>query len=158
MFRFSQHSLNQLKTVYPPLQQILIRTLVRHDFRLDEAERSTYDQQAAFDSGHSKLAPPDGKHLARVDPTGQYPQTKWAFAVDICPYINGKRLATDRANFGPEQKAQFAFFLCTLRSVAEYDLRDTGWSIRLGINWDGDEEILTDQTFDDWFHVEIVRG
>ena len=95
----------------------------------------------------------------RRDPSGIFPGRLYSYAADLVPWIKGKALVTTEGGFGPDQRAQFAYFLGLAKMTAEEVLWGTGWEFRLGINWDMDDEILTDQSFDDWFHVELVwRG
>ena len=156
MYRYGRKSTAQISTVHPYLQLIMMRVLLTDDHSIDQGGRNIGQQQAYFDRGASRLRPPKGKHLMRFDPTRQFGGT-WAFAVDACPYIKGKRLATSAAKFGPDQRAQFAWFLRRVEQEGRRILDGTGWELRFGINWDGDAEILTDQTFADFFHVEQIR-
>lgn len=172
MYRYGRKSKEERATLYPRLQNILDKTLIRHDHSINNGGRTEDEQWAVFNNGTSTLHPPNGKHLLRPDPSKKDSRLHrfmplvmrkkvklYSFAADVCPYINGRRLATDRENFGPNQKAQFAYFLGILKEVADQELEGTGWEIRLGINWDMDAEILTDQSFQDWFHCELVwRG
>jgi len=154
MYTFGNKSKENLKDVFPLLVNILNKVLETDDFSVDQGGRTEAQQWEAFNSGHSKVHPPDGNHLIKKLPGMD---REYAFAVDICPYLNGKRLATDEKNFGPYQMAQFAWFLRKVKCVGEELLKDTGWKLRFGIDWDSDMEILTDQTFQDWFHVEIIK-
>ena len=156
MFRYGRDSRKEHRTLYPWLQLVLLKTLVIHDHSCDQGGRSDREQWDFFNAGTSTLHPPDGKHLLRKDPTRQFAGL-WAFAADVTPFIEGRRLATRGARFGPDQRAQFAYFLARLKGIADELLEGTGWELRLGINWDMDATILTDQSFDDWFHVELVR-
>jgi len=154
-YRFGTHSRRQLATLHPSFQAVLHEVLETDDFAIDQGGRTEAQQWEYYNAGTSQLHPPDGKHL--IQPDG------WAYAADLCPWINGHRLATDAESFGPYQMAQFAWFLRRVEQVGEYLLRAqalvTGehFHLRFGINWDGDAEILTDQKFQDWFHVEMVR-
>ena len=156
MYRYGRKSKAQLSTVHPYLQLIMMRVLLTDDHSIDQGGRSIGQQQAYFDRKASKLRPPKGKHLMRVDPTRQFGDADWAFAVDACPYIKGKRLATSAAKFGPDQRAQFAWFLRRVEQEGHRILDGTGWKLRFGINWDGDAEILH-QKFNDFFHIEMIR-
>ena len=155
-FHYGKRSLEKRSMVYPWLQLILEKTLAVHDHSIDQGGRSDEQQREYHRIGSSTLLPPDGKHLLRADPTGQF-FGRWSFAVDCCPYINGRRLATGRLDFGPDQAAQFTRFLGIIEQIGREVLRDTGWRLRFGINWDMDEVILTDQKLDDFFHIEIIR-
>ena len=157
-YKYGRKSEAQLRTLYPFLQLVMLRTLVVHDHSLDQGGRSKTEQFALFNARpkRSNLKPPDGKHLMRHDPTGRV-EGLWSFAVDTTPFINGRRLATHGKSFGPDQMAQFARFLGIVEQNGRDVLSGTGWHLRFGINWDEDEEILTDQNFNDWYHIEIIR-
>ncbi len=153
-FKYSAHSLRQRRTLHPYLRLIFDQVLLKHDFKMDQGGRSEKQQWANFNAGVSKVKPPKGKHLIRKR-TGD--DAACSYAVDVCPYIGGKRLATDKAGFGAAQKAQFAWFLSAVAAVGDRVLEGSGYRLRFGVDWDCDGEILTDQKFQDWFHVELVR-
>lgn len=158
-FKYGSKSRSQLATLYPWLQLILVKALEVHDHSVDDGGRTDAEQLALYDADppRTTLRPPDGKHLLRADPTGMFPG-KWSLAVDVTPWINNRRLATKGSAFGATQQAQFARFLGIVERIGADVLQGTGWQLRFGINWDGDEEILSDQSFQDWFHVELIRA
>ena len=155
MYNYSPHSLAQRRSLQPHLREVLSRTLETDDHRIDQGGRSDDEQWAYYNAGTSTLRPPNGKHLIQSD--------GYAYAADVCPYLNGVRLATDKENFGPYQMAQFAWFLRKVKEVSIVYLAEIEaisgerWELRFGVDWDGDNEILTDQKFQDWFHVELVK-
>lgn len=154
-YKHGPKSTAQRKTLYPWLRLILFKMLLRHDHSVDQGGRTDEEQWAFFRAKTSTLHPPDGKHLFRKDPSSEF-EGLWAFAADVTPFIKGTRLATHGTQFTSDRRAQFAFFLGIFQEVAEDVLAGTGWEIRLGVNWDRDDEILSDQDFDDWFHVELI--
>ncbi len=156
-YKYGSKSEAQLRTLYPFLQLVMLRTLIVHDHSLDQGGRSEAQQLALYNAKpqRSKLKPPAGKHVMRPDPTGRV-EGLWSFAVDTTPFINGRRLATSVQVFHAARQAQFARFLGIIETNGRDVLQGTGWHLRFGINWDEDAEILTDQKFDDWFHVEVV--
>ncbi len=158
-YKYGYKSNRQRKTLYPWIQLIFLKVLEVHDHSLDQGGREDSEQWALFnaDPPATTLHPPDGKHLLRVDPTEMF-DGLWSFAVDTTPWINNRRLATRGDQFGPEQQAQFARFLGIVEQIGRDVLSGTGWHLRFGYNWDEDAEILTDQDFDDFFHIEIVRN
>lgn len=159
-FKLGKHSKIQHSTLYPWLQLIILKVLLKHDLGENEGGRTDERQWELYNAKpqRSKVHPPQGNHLMREDPSGDFDGV-WSYAVDVTPFINGKRLATDKENFGPEQMGQFMYFLGILKAEADRALEGTGWEIRLGANWDMDYEVLTDQDFDDLFHIELVwRG
>jgi hypothetical protein len=154
-YKFSNHSKEQLMTIHPFLQLIIIKALAKHDLKVRQGGRPEKEQWEAFNAGRSKLAPPKGKHLLRPDPSGQF-DGLWSLAGDVEPFVNGKPLRTVGASFTGTEQAKFAWFLGLLSNIAEEVLEGTEWQLRFGVNWDMDAEILSDQDFDDWFHVELV--
>jgi len=159
-YSYGSVSKAQHRTLHPWLQLVLLKVLVRHDHSVDQGGRTDEEQWALYnhEPPRTTLHPPDGKHLLREDASGEF-DGLWAVAADVTPFINGRRLATRGEQFTYDRRAQFAYFLGILKEVADEVLKDTGWEIRLGVNWDMDAEILSDQRFDDWFHVELVwRG
>ena len=157
MYHYGRKSSTQLSTLHPHLQHIFTKVLETDDHSVDQGGRTFNEQWDLFnaDPPRTTLHPPDGKHLIQSD--------GWAYAADITPWLNGKRLVTSEEGFGPYQMAQFAWFLRKVKEVGAIYLarieQDTGqkWKLRFGIDWDGDGEILTDQKFQDWFHVELIR-
>ena len=154
-YRYGERSLAQRATLHPHLRRILERVLEEEDHAILQGARSEAEQWAAFRAGRSRLHPPAGPHLVRAD--------GWAYAADIVPCLHGRPIETGAEGFGPIQQAQFAWFLRGVRETGRAyfaDLREsTGerWRLRFGIDWDEDGEILTDQSFQDWFHVELLR-
>lgn len=68
-------------------------------------------------------------------------------------------LSMDIMNLG-HRMAQFAYFLGVLKEAARpileaHALHSKRYRLRMGIDWDRDGTILTDQRFNDWFHVEL---
>lgn len=155
-YTFGKKSQKQLDTLYPILQNIFLQVLETDDFSVDQGGRTDEQQWEYYNKGTSTLHPPNGKHLLKKCPFLQSDEKLYAFAADVTPWIKGKRLATHGSAFGVEQGAQFAWFLRKMKEVADELLKGGPWRLRFGINWDSDEEILTDQNFDDWFHLELV--
>jgi hypothetical protein len=180
MYNYSGHSQEQRSTLHSYLSIILDRTLETDDLRIDQGARSREDQWAAFRRGASKVqGDAEYPHMVRED--GR------CYAADIWPYINGKRLQVPSMasivntvqEAGPDDEtieawltsavgryAQFAYFIRRVEEVATIYFAEIEaisgerWVLRWGGNWDMDAEILTDQNFDDYPHVEIrrVRG
>lgn len=120
-------------TLHPTLQHYLDRALQEvADMSLVCGHRGQVDQNAAFDSGHSKLRWPHGKH-------NHLP----SIAVDLQPYPND----------GSKEKqwAGLAYIAGSMIQMAKHD----GVVLRWGGDWDRDG-CLTDQNFDDLYHVELV--
>jgi len=156
MFSYSAHSTAQRATLHVHLQQVLDRLLEVHDFRIDEGARTAEKQWEAFNGGFSKVKG-DAEYPHRIREDG------FSWACDIYPYINGKRIDVRAVGFKPIESAQFARFLGLLEALATdyfkglYAMTNEKWRLRFGIDWDRDGEILSDQTFHDWPHVELER-
>ncbi len=179
MYYYSRHSKTERATLHPYLQRILNAVLETDDFRIEQGARTRLSQQSAFDRGASKVRG-DGDYPHMVHEDG------YCYAADIWPYIKGKRLAvpgiheiigwvatntepysdkdlSKRVEDAVGRYAQFAWLMRRVQEVAnEYfeELENaTGekWVLRWGGNWNMDAEILTDQGFDDYPHVEIRR-
>ena len=174
-FRYSSHSREQRGTLHPHLKEILDRTLQTDDHKIDQGERARDDQQAAFERGSSKVrgwnvdgTPNDYPHMVQWD--------GWCYAADVWPYINNKRLAPpDYDDIVRDERStklvveaigrycQFAWFIRGVQEVARayfeevYEQTGERWELRPGLNWDMDAEILTDQNFDDFPHIEIRK-
>ena len=157
-YAYSSASLTQRATLHPHLREILDNVLITDDHAIIEGVRSRENQLGAFHRGHSKVDPrvQAWPHMARADGS--------SWAADVVPCIRGQRVATDAEHFGGHQMAQFAWFLRKVKdvSIRHFDtvkiINGERWRLRLGVDWDDDGEILTDQTFQDWFHIELVLG
>lgn len=144
---------NKLQAAHPLLRRIIRHAARRDPLRVLNCLRTEDEQRVLVDRGFSKTM--KSLHLAQAD--------GYAHAVDIVPLINGKPIDTTAQGFGVQQACQFAWFL---RAVYESGRLITGrwlnsmgedWKLRFGVNWDMDKELLTDQGFDDYFHVELRR-
>jgi len=158
MAQFSVHSETQLSTLHPHLREILRNVIVSDDFRVDQGGRTEAEQRKLYEEGRTTLLPPKGRHL--IQPDG------YAYAADLWPYVNGKRVVVKDKCETADDVAAYCQFAWLMRRVkdegityffAHENITGERWKLRFGIDWDGDGEILTDQTFDDFPHVELVR-
>lgn len=160
-FSFSAHSIAQRATLHKHLQELFDRLLEVHDFRIEEGARTAQRQQDLFDQKATQQQGFVGgvaqvfNHMIREDGS--------AWAADIYPYINGRKINVRGVGIIPADTAKFARFLGILEGLA-FDyfrgltaMTNEKWGLTLGINWDRDAEILTDQQFQDWPHVQLVR-
>ena len=104
------------------------------DISLIAGHRGEAAQNFAFANGTSKLRWPDGKH-------NKLP----SLAVDFQPYP----MPTDKAK-------AWASLAYVAGRMIERALQD-GITLRWGGDWSQDGD-LTDQTFDDLYHIEIVEN
>ena len=155
-FTFGAHSVAQRATLHPHLQNILDRVIELHDFRIHEGARTPEAQQAARDAGTSQKRG-DEPYPHRIREDGR------SWAADLYPFVNGNMLVLQKVGVEVAESAKFSRFIGMVEAEARDYFRtvliQTGesWRLRSGINWDRDEEILTDQKFQDWPHVEIER-
>ena len=103
------------------------------DITLIEGHRGETAQNNYFDIGTSHLRWPDGNHNSLP-----------SLAVDLQPYPR------------PNDKVKLACALGFIAGHAQRIGKEEGVTIRWGGDWDQDGD-LTDQTFDDLFHIEIVE-
>lgn len=123
------------------------RKLCAVQFQLVDGARTIDEQRKLFASGKSKINPDKygqeelvkvAKHVVnKVEPKAR--------AVDIVIRVAGKpALGYDRSH------------LCFVAGVITAVAKRRGIAVRWGGNWDGDGEIITDQTFQDLVHFEIA--
>lgn len=138
VYRFSPKSETVLKDVHPNLVRIVRRALAYGvlDFTVVCGYRSLADQQAAYDAGHSKISGrgKPGKH-----------NVKPSRAVDLAPYPIDW---TDAKRFG---------ILMATMCIAAQEEFGKPWRqvIRLGGNWDGDND-FHDNNPEDPGHFELM--
>ncbi len=132
MRKWGRRSLAVYDTLDADLQRVLDRALKEvADISLLDGHRGEESQNAAFDSGASKLRWPNGKH-------NKYPSV----AVDLQPYPKPKN----------KEKLWAALGYIAGR-IIQIGVEE-GVELRWGGDWDGDGD-MTDQDFMDLFHIEI---
>lgn len=83
MYKFSNASLERLKTCHPDLQAVCLELIKQYDFSVLEGYRGKEAQDAAYKAGNSKVKYPNSAH-----------NKKPSLAVDIAPYpINWDNLS-----------------------------------------------------------------
>lgn len=132
MPKFSKISLDRLHTCDERLQAICEEVIKHFDFTVVCGRRDKEDQDAAYNSGKSKLKWPESKH-------NRMP----SLAVDIAPYRNGGIAWSDTRSF---------YYLAGLmKGIAA----QKGITLRWGGDWNSDND-FSDQSFNDFPHFEIV--
>ena len=131
MPKFGSRSLVALATVEPRLVEVLDEVIKHFDFSVLEGHRGEVQQNAAFDSGHSKLRWPDGCH-------NSIPSR----AVDLAPFpIDWKDIQA------------FIYLAGFVVGIGA----SMGVEIRSGADWDGDRQ-MDDERWRDFGHLEIIDG
>lgn len=143
MHQLSNRSKQRLATCHPDLQ-LIISTAINIsdiDFGVSEGHRSIEKQQQYFAEGKSKIDGVTKKGKHNYEPS---------LAVDIYPWIEGK------ADWDNEH---LSYLSGIIHAVAEMLLREGRIThrIRWGGNWDMDGTIITDQTFQDRPHFELIN-
>jgi hypothetical protein len=134
-FTFGHLSAARLQECHERLRLVAYRALERSpcDFSVLCGHRSQVEQDAAFASGRSQLPWPTGNHNA-------LPSLAFDFAPHPMPF-----------SAEPKHLARFYLIAGVCWAVAA----ELGIVIRWGGDWDSDGD-LTDQSFDDLGHVELV--
>lgn len=137
MYTFGKTSKAKLKQCAPKLQQIMLAAIANSkvDFGITEGHRDKETQNRYYDEGRSKVRWPNGKH-------NEFPSE----AADLVAYVNGK----------PTYEMTYYIYLYgLLTGIAHSMYNDT--TIRSGLDWDQDGEIMTDQKFNDGCHFELSK-
>ena len=138
MYKFSKLSKRRMKGVDSRLISIAELALKRSpcDFGIAwmGGKRTAREQ---YDLFLKKRSQKDGYNRLSKHQFGE--------ALDILPYVNGE----------PKELKNYylivigVFFACA---------NELGYTLRSGANWDKDQVWLTDQSFDDYPHLEIVNS
>jgi peptidoglycan L-alanyl-D-glutamate endopeptidase CwlK len=136
MPKFSEKSLNILKTIHPDLQKILNEAINYIDFTIVSGYRTPEEQLKLYNEGKSKLK--FSKH--NINPS---------LAVDIQPYPIDLNLVNKN---DPKEIAKFYFLAGYIKSIADR----MGIKIRWGGDWNRNLD-FKDETFTDLYHFELDR-
>lgn len=150
MASFGSASLRQLGTCHPELQRLFLDVVLGWDCQVLEGKRTEAQQRINVARGVSKTM--QSKHV--------YPLNGPSLAVDVAPYPLrwpkrpdlGSMNAADWLHWAKDL-GRFYFFAGYVRGRAEA----LGIKLRLGADWNGNGEV-SDQSFDDLPHYEIVEG
>lgn len=137
MPKFSQESFSKLSTCHPDLQALFYEVIKYYDCTILEGYRNEADQEKAFNTGHSKLHYPNGKHNHQP-----------SMAIDVTPYP---------VNFNDNNLS--LWFGGYVLGIAQ-KLKDEGkitHSIRWGGMWDGLGKLNTAHMLSDMVHFEIIE-
>ena len=128
MPKFGKTSKRRLETCEKDLQDLFNEVVKYFDCSVLVGYRGRNEQDNAYESGHSKVKWPNGKH-----------NKKPSFAVDVAPYPVDWEDRERIIYFGGFVKG------CAFRM---------GISLRWGGDWDNDTQ-LSDNNFDDLVHFEL---
>ena len=144
MYQLGKKSKAELSSCHTDLQKI-VHTAIRLtdvDFAIVEGHRSIERQQLLYDAGRSKI---DG-----VTKKGKHNYSP-SLAFDICAIVKGK------ASWRECYLAYLGGILMVTANML-YEKGVISSTLRWGGNWDGDGEIITDQSFIDLPHFELKVG
>jgi len=138
MNHFSETSKARLKTCHRDLQTLFAHIIQDYDCTIVCGHRDQPEQDRAYAEKKSTKRYPNSKH-------NRIP----SWAVDAAPYEPGQGI-----DWKPRQMAFFAGYV---KGVADrlYRIGVISHRIRLGIDWDSDNDI-DDETFIDSPHFEIM--
>ena len=149
MYKFSQSSLDELKTCEQDLQEILKLAITRSviDFGISEGHRSIERQQFLYNQGRTT----PGNIVTNVDGINKKSKHNYypSRAMDVFAYVPGRGVVYDDIYMG---------YLAGLFDSISKELKAAGKikaTLRWGGNWDGDGELKTDQKLVDLPHFEI---
>ncbi len=146
MYKFGNRSKEKLATCHVDLQLIAEEALKvsQVDFGISEGHRTIEKQQEYFNTGKSKV---DG---IKIKGKHNY-QPSLAF--DFYAYVPGKPTLAFNQIY-------LSYIGGVITSVGQRLLNEGKIShrVRWGANWDGDSEIATDQKFQDFPHIELIKN
>lgn len=138
MPKFGKTSLERLSTCHPHIRYVLESAIVNTpiDFTVVCGHRDKAAQEAAFNSNppRTTLHWPHSKH-----------NTLPSIAVDIAPWWKGHGIVWKRRD-------EFIWLAGWICGIAD----QKGIKMIWGGNWDNDQELISDQTFIDLPHLELV--
>jgi len=142
MNKFSKRSLQRLETCQPGLQILFERVIKVIDCTVICGQREKKEQDALFESGHSRCKWPDSKHNV-LSPSAL------SSAIDVAPYYKEK----PHIRWDKQSLWRWYFFNGIILGIA----KELKIPIRQGCDWDRDSYVR-DQTFNDLPHIELFMG
>jgi len=130
---FGKQSKDRLDTCHPTLRAVFTTVIRFIDCAIIDGYRTKERQTIYFQEGKSRVQWPNGKH-------NKVP----SLAVDVVPYVNG----------AVSWKKEHCIYLAGVVMGVSAEM---GVPVRWGGNWDMDGEVITDQSFQDLVHYEIVE-
>lgn len=151
MFLFGHTSVTRLYTCHDDWIKILEMAIrvTAVDFGIAEGHRPTQKQQDMYAIGRTK----PGKRVTNIDGVNIKGKHNYvpSLAVDIYAFVNGS------ASWDVSHLSYLAGVIITCAEIL-YIKGEITHKVRWGGNWDRDGEILSDQSFDDSPHFELVAA
>lgn len=136
MPRFGKTSLAKLALAHVDIRAVMNMAIKVIDFTVIQTARTAAEHQRYQALGKTTIAYEDSKH-SKVPSEG----------IDIAPWFKSK------PHVDWEDRETFIYLAGIIMSCAT----ELGIELRWGGNWDMDEQILSDQSFDDIGHFELIR-
>ncbi len=140
---FGRASRERLDDVDPRLVQICEEVIKVRDFTIVSGFRGKDKQNAIFESGASKKQWPNSKHnknaAGGLSPPG--------CAVDVAPWF------AEEPHIRWDDDNEFIYLAGAFHQAAS----SLGYGLRWGGNWDQDDDVIDDQTFQDLGHYELIE-
>ena len=157
MYKFGKRSKEVLSELHPDLVLILEMAIAHSnmDFGLHEGARTVEKQQEYFNQGKSKINPeayPDEITLAKSAKHIVIPDIKEfekSRAVDLHCSVKGKTWDNVQLSYIAGLITGCANILFAAKKIKH--------GIRWGGDWNGNGELLTDQSFNDTPHFELIK-
>jgi peptidoglycan L-alanyl-D-glutamate endopeptidase CwlK len=134
MYKFSEHSKQELNTIHPDLRAVCEVVIETFDFTVLEGHRSRQRQNRLYKQGKSQLQYPESKHNSQP-----------SRAVDLAPYPID--WTAERRFYHVSGHMKMAAHMLRERGEISHELR---W----GGDWDSDHR-FDDNQFDDLPHYEL---
>ena len=133
-YKFSNKSKQALDTAHQLLQEIFNTVIQYVDCTILEGHRGEKEQNEAYYKGNSQVKFPNSKH-------NKLP----SLAVDAVPYP-----------IDWNDRVRLAYFAGTVIGISKHILKDTGYVLISGIDWDNDNNVKEHQ-FLDFPHFELRK-
>ena len=145
MYTASNHSKKEVATVIQPMRDLYYYILKYMDVKALEGWRGRERQNKLFDDKISEVQFPNGKHNLSLimKKAGQTGYERKSDALDFEIYVDGK------VTYDPKY---YIMMWGIARSWADLH----GVILRWGGNWDNDQVIIDDQSFNDLMHIECI--
>ena len=132
---FGARSMRNRYTLHESLIGVLDEAILYYDFTILCGHRSKDKQDEAFNNKRSMVEWPNSKH-----------NTFPSLAVDVAPYY------AQPPHIRWNRLYEFVYLHGLIIGLAAR----RGITLRSGQNWDMDDELITDQGFNDFPHIELV--
>lgn len=136
MASFGRSSEAKLKMAHPDIQLVMRKAIKIIDFTIVQTHRTSAEHARYIVLGKTRVSYEETRHASNP-----------AEAIDIAPWFRNE------PHIRWEDRETFIYLAGIIMACAV----DLNIPLRWGGNWDRDDEILSDQNFDDLVHFELDR-